>query len=300
MEATIDHRQAIAHIPDDVRKRLIKKSDRAGLVRASLHFGLIGVLGYAIAIKVPYWPLLLLPQGVLIMFLFTLLHEASHLTPFRHHILNKLAAWISGFAILVPPEWFLYFHFAHHRHTQDPDRDPELASPKPNSVPGYLWHISGMPVWIGNVRQIVTNLIYRHPEDFMPKSAYGKIRVEAWLMTAGYAGLITASFALQTDIVIWTWLVPVLLGQPFLRLYLLAEHGLMPEVPNMLQNSRTVRSNWFVRMLAWNMPWHIEHHAWPTVPFHRLPELHTYLKDYSAEPTSGYIAFHRDYIRQLR
>lgn len=296
----MDHKEAIAEIPADVRKQLIEKSDWPGLLHAACHFGLIGGLGYLIALEVPYWYLLMLPQGILILFLFTLLHEASHLTPFKTHALNKLAAWVSGFVILVPPEWFLYFHFAHHRHTQDPERDPELATPKPKSLGAYLWHVTGIPVWIGNIRQIFGNLRYASPEEFTPKSAYGKVRAEAWLMVAGYAALATGSSVLSTDLLIWTWIVPALLGQPFLRLYLLAEHGLLPEVPNMLVNSRTVEANWFVRKLAWNMPWHIEHHAWPTVPFHKLELLNRHLGPVSPPPTRSYFAFHRDYIAALR
>jgi len=295
----MDHKQAIAAIPDDERKRLIEKSNGPGLIHAAVHFGLIGAIGYLIAIEGPGWPLLMLPQGILIIFLFTLLHEASHLTPFSTHALNKLAAWISGFAIMVPPEWFLYFHFAHHRHTQDPDRDPELAFPKPSSLSGYVWHITGVPVWIGNMKQLFGNLFYAQPDDFTPSSAYGKVRLEAWLMLFGYIGLAAGSVALDSDVLIWTWIVPLLIGQPFLRLYLLAEHGLMPNVDNMLENSRTVRSNFFVRKLAWNMPWHIEHHAWPTVPFHNLPALHEHLRAHTPEPTAGYTAFHRAYMAML-
>merc|ERR1712093_552631 len=26
--------------------------------------------------------------------------------------------------------------------------------------------------------------------------------------------------------------------------------------------------------LAWNMPYHIEHHSWPNCPFHKLKEVH--------------------------
>ena len=46
------------------------------------------------------------------------------------------------------------------------------------------------------------------------------------------------------------------LGQPALRLYLLAEHTGCPAVPDMLANSRTVLTNAVVRWLAWNMPFH--------------------------------------------
>ncbi len=296
----MDHKQIIAALPAEDRKRLLEKSDAAGLIHAAVHFGLIGIMGYAIAIEVPYWPWLMIPQGILIIFLFTLLHECAHLTPFRTHAFNKIAAWVSGFAILIPPEWFLYFHFAHHRYTQDPERDPELSEPKPETRAAYLWYVSGIPTWFGNMRQLIGNLTYAKPDGFTPKSAYGKVRREAFLFIAGYATLTAGSIYLNTDVLLWTWVVPALIGQPFLRLYLMAEHGLLPNVSNMIENTRTTRSNALVRTLAWNMPWHIEHHALPTVPFHRLPDLHRLIRGHTPEPETGYLAFHRDYIRQLR
>lgn len=298
--ATIpDHRQVVAQLPQDARNRLQEKSDAAGLVHAAGHLGLIGALGWAIANQAPYWPLLMMPQGVLIVFLFCLLHEASHLTPFRTRILNKLAAWIAGFAILIPPGWFLYFHFAHHRHTQDPARDPELADPKPETKRQYLLHVSGLPVWIGNIRQLLGNLEYSSPDDFVPRAAHSKVRREAAMMLAAYAVLAAGSVYLESAVLLWTWIVPVMIGQPFLRLYLMAEHGLLPNTANMLENSRTVRSNRLVRSLAWNMPYHIEHHVWPSVPFHRLVAFHDLIKPHTPEPDAGYIAFHRAYINQL-
>ena len=75
------------------------------------------------------------------------------------------------------------------------------------------------------------------------------------------------------------WVMPMLLGQPFLRLYLLAEHGGCPKVRDMLANTRTTKTTALVRFLAWNMPYHTEHHVYPAVPFHRLPEAHDLLKD---------------------
>jgi len=77
----------------------------------------------------------------------------------------------------------------------------------------------------------------------------------------------------------WIWLLPVLVGQPFLRFYLLAEHGLCPTVANMFENTRTTFTNSIVRFVAWNMPYHTEHHVYPMVPFHKLPELHRIIQN---------------------
>ena len=95
------------------------------------------------------------------------------------------------------------------------------------------------------------------------------------------------------------WVLPAVLGQPFLRLYLLAEHGRCPFVANMLENSRTTLTNALVRWVAWNMPYHAEHHSWPGVPFHRLPDLHELTRAHLGQTENGYARFHRKYVGAL-
>ena len=34
-----------------------------------------------------------------------------------------------------------------------------------------------------------------------------------------------------------------------------------------------------MRWFAWNMPYHVEHHAYPSVPFHALPKLNRIVAD---------------------
>ena len=110
------------------------------------------------------------------------------------------------------------------------------------------------------------------------------------------AALYLAIFLTVPQLALWLWLIPVLLGQPFLRLYLLAEHGDCPLVANMLENTRTTLTNAVVRFLTWNMPYHVEHHAYPAVPFHQLPALHREIRAHLYVTADGYARFTRAYL----
>jgi fatty acid desaturase len=48
---------------------------------------------------------------------------------------------------------------------------------------------------------------------------------------------------------------------------------------NGLTNTRTTLSNAVVRLLMWNMPYHAEHHLYPSIPCHRLADAHAVLRD---------------------
>ncbi|MER8581070.1 fatty acid desaturase family protein [Mesorhizobium sp. M1423] len=292
----IDHRTIIAGLSVADRRDLTARLDGSGIVRLAVHGGLVVVLGALIAARIPFWPLLVLPQGILIVFFFTLLHETIHETAFRTAWLNRAVAAVAGFLILLPPAWFRYFHFAHHRHTQDPDNDPELMAPKPETIGHYLRYLSGGPYWIGMARVFATNAAGRNRDGFVPEKGRGKVVIEARLFLIGYAVLLAGSLAAQSALLLWVWIVPVLVGQPFLRAYLLAEHALCPHVANMLENTRTTFTSRLVRFVAWNMPYHSEHHSYPAVPFHRLPRFHAIIAEHLRTTERGYMRFHRKLV----
>lgn len=295
----MDHRDFIAALPREQKQELTRKSDSKGLAAFGFHICAVLFLGALITLKVPYWPILLVPQGILIVFLFTTLHETIHRTAFATPWINDAVARLCGFLIVLPSDWFRYFHFAHHRHTQDPERDPELAQPKPETWSQYLIHVSGVPVWVSHVRTLVANALGCCDDEFVPPSARNKIANEARAFLAAYVLLFLISFVTGSTVLLFIWVLPVILGQPFLRLYLLAEHGRCGFVANMFENSRTTFTNRLVRRLAWNMPYHAEHHAFPGVPFHRLPQFHALTKTHLRETEKGYASFHEKYKRSL-
>jgi fatty acid desaturase len=294
MEPVMDHKAFLASVPAELRERMVERSDGPGLRHLAGHLGAILAAGGLIAAGVPGWWLLLPVQGVLIIFLFTLEHEATHRTPFRTVWLNDWAGRLAGFLLLLPFEWFRAFHLAHHRWTNLPGKDPELAGPKPATRRAWVWHVSGLPYWWSEIRLLAALVRGRVTDGFVAEGARARVVAEARWMAAGY-GLAGLSL-LWTDVLLWVWLVPVLMGQPVLRLYLLAEHGDCPEVANMFENTRTTFTTRAMRWLAWNMPYHVEHHVWPTVPFHRLPEVHGMMKDELRVTAEGYAAFTKDYL----
>ncbi len=296
----MDHREIITSLSQEQRDHLTGKLDLPGLPLLGLHFGSIVVLGALIAGEVPFWPLLMIPQGILIAFLFTLLHEAIHQTAFRSAWLNEGVARLASFMLALPADWFRYFHFAHHRFTQDPEKDPELTFAKPETPWQYAVHVSGLPVWWGHLKTLAVNALGRCRDGFVPTKGLGKVRMEARVMLIAYAAVIGLSVYFQTPALIFAWIIPALIGQPFLRLYLLAEHGRCPYVANMLENSRTTITNRLVRGLAWNMPYHAEHHAYPGVPFHRLPEFHDLIENHLKQVETGYVRFHAKYLSEMR
>ena len=117
--------------------------------------------------------------------------------------------------------------------------------------------------------------------------------------------------ALATALVSRSILPLVLIGGP--RIYgawhmvltgLLQHGGLAEDVLDHRLNSRTVHMNPVSRWIYWNMNYHIEHHMFPMVPYHALPQLHAAIR-HDLPPASpsipqAYAEMIRALLRQRR
>ena len=294
----MDHVALISSLPTKEKAHLLERSDAAGLRQLALHVGALTVTGAGIASSIPGWPVLVVLHGVLLCFLFTLAHECTHQTPFRTHWVNEAVGLISSGLIGMSFTWFRYFHLAHHKYTNDPDRDPELAGgPRPEKWGRFWIYLSGWYYWSGCARTLFALASGHGAAEYLPARKLPQMQREARILLALY-GLAALSL-LVSPLAFWLWLLPLAIGQPALRLYLLAEHGKCPPVSDMLENSRTTFTNRLVRALAWNMPYHAEHHAYPNVPFYRLPDLHAHAAAHLKSTSNGYTGFAREYARNL-
>ena len=295
----MNHRDFIRNIATDEKRYLTEKNDTSGLIRLAVLCALIATLTAGIISRVPYWPLLMLPQGLLIISLFHLEHECIHDTPFRTQRLNITVGAICGFILLLPCEWFRYFHRDHHRYTQIHGKDPELETAKPATKIQWLIHLSGLPLLKSLLEVIARYTLGKNSDSYIPDNAKAKVVRQVRYMTAAYGLLWLISLISQSTTLLWVWIIPLQLGQPFLRLYLLAEHTLCDYSDNMFLNTRTILTNPVVRWFTWNMPYHTEHHVYPGVPFHKLPALHLKMQNYLQHSNTSYIEFNQQLYKTL-
>jgi len=282
-------------LPAEVIQQLTRRSNAKGLAQLGAHFGLLLLAGIALQASLDsLWLLLTLPvYGALLIFLFAPLHETIHYTVFRTRWLNDLVAAPIGFLLLLPYQAFRVFHYAHHRHTQNPALDPELLDMKPLRR-NYWWYLSGLPTWWQSFTAIWQHATAGVSEPYIEQRHHQKVIREARIHLAGYAVLLLGSLLFSSAFLWWYWILPALVAQPLLRLYLLAEHSGCDLSDNMLENSRTTYTVPWLNFLAWNMPYHAEHHYLASVPFHALPALHAYTGRRVKHLGDGYYRVNRE------
>ena len=290
-------------VPAAVLKRLYMRSNKAGAIQTVAHLFLL-VAGAVLILEAmgTWWlvPALVL-QAVFINTLFGAMHESVHYGAFRLRRLNDVLAFFSGAAILNNAGFYRHYHLAHHRYTQDPDRDPELVtSGTPRTWGNYLFRVSSIPFFALRARDIfLFPFGYQGDVTYIHPAAWPEVRRWGRLLLAFYAVLLVVSLALQTTFLLWVWLIPLLIGAPLLRLYLVCEHTLCPNSDDGFSNTRTTISNPIVRFLMWNLPYHAEHHLFPNIAFYRLPEAHQYLRPHLKFVAKGYVQVNREIVKSF-
>ncbi|MBL8698875.1 MAG: fatty acid desaturase [Alphaproteobacteria bacterium] len=238
-------------------------------------------------------------HGIVVVHLFAPFHETSHGSAFATRRLNDAVEWFCGLALGLPPTHFRFEHAEHHAYTQQPGRDPEMIA-SAETLRGYLVYATAWPYFRSLVATLLRLAAGRFNEEerrFLPDLRRDDATREARLMLVAYGAVAAASVVAGSWVAVQLWLLPRILGEPFMRLIRMSEHVGRPQVADWLANTRTVLTWRPVRWLAWNMAFHAEHHAVPSVPFHALPDLHGILADRLADVRRGYLATQLHLIR---
>lgn len=278
------------------------RSNLRGGVRLAIHLSLLVATGWLVAIA-SSWVVLpaVLALGCVQVALFAPAHETMHQTAFASRRANAIVGWLASCPSLLNWHFYTAHHLAHHRHTQVPGLDPELAAAPPAAVGGYVLRILGVPYWTLRFRVLADcwrgNLsAYPYVSTAMVLKTTRSGRAMTVLMVGGslFSMLV---FGWATPLLYW--IGPQLLGQPPLRAYLLAEHTDCTEDRNGLTNTRTTLTSAPVRLLMWDMPYHAEHHLFPSIPFHRLADAHGLIRERLRHIQPGYARWNLAYVRSL-
>ena len=282
--------------------RLNRRSNRWGLIHLTLHLIVLGASGYLwLATGHSWWiRILALPvYGFSIASMFAVVHECCHRTAFSSRRLNDVIAWSAGVLSFYNSSFYRLYHRWHHRYTRIEGRDPELEDPKPSNLKEYLIELCGYNWWRGKLHthyRVVTGQLEDFP--YISSSARNEVIRSTRLHMAVYGSVLVLSILYGQPLIVTYWLLPLVVGQPILRTIFIAEHRGCSLNDNLLTNTRTTKTWWLVRFLMWNMPFHAEHHLYPSIPFHQLPNAHKLLHQHFTHVELGYLRVNQSLIEQ--
>ena len=297
MEAVFSRRKILT--PIELRQ-LCQRSDLAGAIQLASHMGAIIVAGYLHYLASGAWMLVTgFVLGVLINFLYAAQHELSHSTVFRTRWLNVAFGRLIGFIQLFPRDFDQIMHFAHHAWTQDWERDGELVR-EPYTVWSYLIYVLGISYWQSRVTGTVRRARGIIIEPYIRKSEERKVILESRVHILLYGLLASISITLGFWEILTFWILPMIVTKPVHQLQNTIEHLGLSHENDILENTRSTRTNALMRWLCWQMPYHTAHHTFPAVPFWKLKKLNEKLETAVGEVhRMGWIEFQVEVFRKL-
>ena len=288
-------------VPKAAIRDLKRRRDLPGLLFLVRHLAALVAGGWLIELSLgSLWivPAMAL-QGILIVCLFAPFHEASHHSAFRSEWLNSATSWLTGLILLNQPTRFMHAHVNHHAYTQDLRLDPQnlAVAEKPW---GWLRYSSGYDILTLYVR---TQFLFLSPRTipaaasvYLPQEKVMRVVWECRAFWLVYLGIAAVSIWLDSWAPVIYWLLPRVTCEWFQSTIRLSEHVGCNYDGEIEHRTRTVLTLPPIRWLCWNMPFHLEHHAFPNVPFHALPALHRHLRGEHVHVGRGHV---RTAIEQL-
>ena len=295
-------------VSEEALAALTRRSNAQSALRFALQMTILIGLGSVVVIadSVVFWLPGLIALAAVIASTFAPFHECTHSTAFASRNLNTIVAWGAALPFGMSPTFYREFHFAHHRHTQDPDNDPELLA-----YPGLLvdWpnHLRHWLFVIGGWRLLRAKLMLMRNMWLRPEHAYN---ASPW---ARRDRLVRMKWETRALSIVWLSLpigavagVPgctaltaaLLLSHLFQSVWVSSEHTGLTTEGSILERTRTVLTPPLIRWFLWNMNFHAEHHGWPAVPWHRLEALHAKVAPHVITER-GYLRLHRGVWRRM-
>lgn len=249
-----------------------------GVAWSTIAFGLAIGAGYALTfVAAARGELNLLAaffiSGLLVYASYTILHESVHGNisgfgqPTRWY--NEALGYASGFIMAIPLTVHRAAHLAHHRHTNDPETDPDM-----------VYAIQGSPspfsLFMASLRAIVKQYTFflgpglarTHRRDRW--TATGEIAVSVGLRVA----LAMSGFAVE--VLLLTVLANLLGNFIIVSLFAVAVHHPNVEKGRYVDTSTILFPAWLNGPITWLWLWqnyHSIHHLFPRVPFYRYASL---------------------------
>lgn len=210
-------------------------------------------------------------------------HDSTHRLVSRLRRLNDFFLWFNHAIVGISGTAYRAFHMDHHRHAHTKD-DPEYR---------LLHRLSGGKGWGYLLIPFIGHIaIYAYP--FYTRHN-AKIRLKVIRDLICMIALHVGACTILSPTIYLTYLVtPIFtsLAAVVILRSVCEHHGTDPA--NIWTNTRTMKITQILAFLWSNTNYHLEHHLFPSVPFHKMPELRNLLE---AEHANKNIAQGHGYIQ---
>ena len=231
-------------------------------------------------------------------------HECGHRTAFRTKWINDVVYYVASFMVFREPESWRWSHARHHSDTIVVGRDNEISFKRNVPFFRYLLEMVGIMGVPSEFKKLLRNALGIFPTDQRDYQPAETLATSKWA-SRGYLVVMATVFALAIGLRSFEPLMYAVLPSFYGRFYMvvlgITQHaGLAEDVIDHRLNTRTIYMGPLNRWIYWNMNYHVEHHMYPSVPFHQLKKLHEAVKTQLPTPYPSLWSALKEVVPALR
>ncbi|MGA2378250.1 MAG: fatty acid desaturase [Spirochaetia bacterium] len=261
-----------------VLKELMKRNNYQAFLSHGGYFLLLAAVGVVSALLYQagsLWAILaFFVYGTLFGMSNSKVHESLHNTPFRISFLNEIVYYFASAMEIRCPLSTRWSHMNHHSYTIIRDTDLEIQAPRPVKLWKVLiefFDLFSLPFLLRTLVLHTVGIPTKEARRVVPQSEFWKVFWSSRFTLGLHLAVIALAIVLKSWLPILFFTLPRLYGGWLIWALILVQHsGLAEDVLDHRLNTRTIHLNPFLSFLYMHMEYHIEHHVFPTIPFHAL------------------------------
>jgi beta-carotene hydroxylase len=192
---------------------------------------------------------------------FTVLHEAVHGSLcLKPRTLNTVVAMLAALPLMAPGWAFRFLHLEHHRHTNDPDQDPDYWNGRgPAWALPLRWAVADLAQWAFYFRRARGRPLAERVHTVVGLSAIAVAL--AWGVAQGHGWAL-----------LWAWVIPArvaVFALAFSFDFIVHRPHAVTAAQDRLRATRILEVPRPVGLLLLGQHLHLLHHLHPGVPFYR-------------------------------
>lgn len=244
----------------------------------------------------------MLLSGLIYAHLIELQHECLHFHAFKSARLNRLFGVLAGIFIFSSHSHYRYDHLRHHAYlgTERNMEHFDYRFNNLNSLKGFAIAFFDLNRYRRVLHILGTAFTGKAIEGVNNSETQRHIKQEYVFYAALFILSVVASFYFQTWFFALAWWLPALViaeGAHFM-IEMPEHYGLNTQTaPNVVENTRTIRTNPIVAWYVNGNHTHTAHHFHQGVPMCNVKMLNELIKPQLEVVETSYFAFYRDVIR---
>jgi fatty acid desaturase len=241
-------------------------------------------------------------NGLMFAHAIELQHQAIHYTGFQSRIMNRAVGFLLGIPMLSSFSHYQYVHLKHHKLLGTKKNIEFFEYKTVENTFNFIIRLFSLNRYFKAIKSLFKSICRSKHDKGISDGINAKISNEYLAMFSIILSLLAISKTYHLTFLITSWIIPlILVAGPVHSLIELPEHyGCDKNNRNTFYNTRRIiNPSRFAIWITNGNNFHLEHHAFPTIPVEKLKYLWEMYRNEAKYYNENYLEFYKEYFYKI-